>query len=148
MSAEANMAVVRRYIESYLNEEDETALHEAVSPDWGSHGTQSATATPAGLPPGVAGVKQLHEEVRAIWPDNRWTIEDIFAAGDRVAVRMTSRATHRGTYRGIPATGKRVEFAAIWIFRIAEGKIAEVWRSADDLGRVVQIGGKIVPSDR
>jgi len=113
-----------------------------------TQGSRTATATPAGLPPGVAGAKQLHEEIRAIWPDNRWTIEDLFAAGDRVAVRMTNRATHRGTYRGIPATGKRVEFAAIWIFRIAEGKIAEVWRSADDLGRVVQIGGKIVPSDR
>ncbi len=146
MSAEANMAVVRRYIEGWANEGDEAALAAVIAPDWGTHGTQSATATPAGLPPGVAGAKQLHEEIRAIWPDNRWTIEDIFAAGDRVAVRMTNRATHRGTYRGIPATGKRVEFAAIWIFRIADGKIAEVWRSADDLGRVVQIGGKIVPS--
>ena len=71
-----------------------------IGPDWGTHGTQSATATPAGLPPGIAGARQLHEEIRAIWPDNRWTIEDIFAARDRVAVRMTNRATHRGTYRG------------------------------------------------
>ena len=36
---------------------------------------------------------------------------------------------------------------AIWIFRLADGKIAEVWRCADDLGRVVQIGGTIVPAD-
>ena len=63
-----------------------------------------------------------------------------------MAVRITNQATHRGTYRGIPATGKRVVFSAIWIFRIADGKIAEVWRWADDLGRVEQIGGKIVPS--
>ncbi len=147
MPAEANKEIVRRYIEEWANEGNETTLYEVIAPDWGTHGTQSATATPAGLPVGVAGAKQLHEEIRAIWPDNRWTIEDIFATGDRVAVRMTNRATHRGTYRGIPATGKRVEFAAIWIFRIAEGKIAEVWRSADDLSRVVQIGGKIVLSD-
>ena len=102
---------------------------------------------PPGLPTGVAGAKQLHDEVRAIWPDNRWTIEDIFGAGDRVAVRMTNRATHRGTYRGIAATGKSVAFWAIWIFRLADGKIAEVWRCADDLGRMVQIGGKIAPPD-
>ena len=147
MSTEANMAVVRRYIEEWANEGDEAALRAVIAPEWGSHGTQSASATPAGLPTGVAGAKQLHEEVRAIWPDNRWTIEDLFAAGDRVAARMTNRATHRGTYRGIPATGKRVTFGAIWIFRLADGKIAEVWRCADDLGRVVQIGGKIVSSE-
>ena len=64
-----------------------------------------------------------------------------------MAVRMTNRATHRGTYRGISATDKRVVFGAIWIFRLADGKIAEVWRCADDLGRVVQIGGQIVPPD-
>lgn len=147
MSVEANTAVVRRYIEEWANEGIEAALHDVVAPDWVSRGTQSATAAPPGLLPGIAGAKQLHDEVRAIWPDNRWTIEDIFGDGDRVAVRMTNRATHRGTYRGIPATGKPVAFSAIWIFRLADGKIAEVWRSADDLGRVVQIGGKIVPPD-
>lgn len=145
MTAEANMAVVRRYIEEWANEGDEAALRDVVAPDWVSHGTQSATDAPTGLPRGVAGARQLHEEVRAIWGDNRWTIEDIFGAGDRVAVRMTNRATHRGAYRGIPATGKRVTFGAIWVFRLAGGKIAEVWRCADDLGRVVQLGGTIVP---
>jgi predicted ester cyclase len=146
MSAAENTAIVRRYIEEWSNEGNEAALHDVIAPDWISRGTQSATATPTGLPRGIAGVKQLHDGVRAIWPDHRWTIEDIFGDGDRVAVRMTNQATHRGTYRGIPATGKRVAFGAIWIFRLEGGKIAKVWRCADDLGRVVQIGGKIVPS--
>ena len=147
VSADVNIATVRRYIEEWANEGNEAALNDVIAADWVSHGTQSATATPTGLPSGTTGAKKLHDEVRAIWPDNRWTIEDIFGGADRVAVRMTNRATHRGTYRGIPATGKRVVFSAIWIFRLADGKIAEVWRCADDLGRVVQIGGKIVPSD-
>ncbi len=147
MSAEVNVATVRRYIEEWANEGNEAALNDVIGADWISHGTQSATATPTGLPSGTAGAKRLHDEVRAIWPDNRWTNEDIFGSGDRVAVRMTNRATHRGTYRGIPATGKHVEFGAIWIFRLADGKIAEVWRCADDLGRVVQIGRTIVPAD-
>jgi predicted ester cyclase len=147
MTDEVNTAIVRCYIEEWANEENEAALHDVIAPDWVSHGTQSATTTPTGLPSGIAGAKKLYDEVRSIWPDNRWTIEDIFGSGDRLAVRMTNRATHQGTYRGIPATGKRVTFGAIWIFRLAEGKITEVWRCADDLGRVVQIGGTIVPSD-
>lgn len=36
-------------------------------------------------------MKQLHDEVRAIWPDNWWKIEDLFVEGDQVAVRMTNR---------------------------------------------------------
>ena len=145
MSPEENKAIVRRYIEEWANGGDPAVVEELVADDWVSHGTQSATATPSGLPRGVAGAKQLHDEVRAIWPDNRWTIEDMLAEGDRVAVRMTNRATHRGVYRGIPPTGKTVVFSAIWIYRLAGGKIAEAWRSADDLGRVVQLGGRIVP---
>lgn len=147
MSVEANKAVVRRYIEGWSNGGDEQVLEEVISPNWSSHGTQSFTPVPSGLPPGIEGVKQLHREVRDIWPDFRWTIEDIFGEGDRVALRMTNRGTHHGTYRGIPATGREVVFQAIWIFRLEDGKIAEVWRSADDLGRVVQIGGKIIPGD-
>lgn len=147
MTVEENKAVVRRYIEGWSNGGDEQVLEEVISPTWGSHGTQTYTDNPPGLPPGIEGVKQLHREVRGIWPDFLWTIEDIFGEGDRVAARLTNRATHQGTYRGIPATGREVVFQAIWIFRLEEGKIAEVWRSADDLGRVVQIGGKIVPGD-
>ncbi len=136
-----NIAIVRRYIEEWLNKGDEATLLAVTAPSWHSHGTM------AGLAAGIEGAKQLRAEVRAIWPDHHWTIEDIFAAGDRVTARMTSRATHQGTYRGIPATGKHVVFGAIWIFRLADGKIAEAWRCADDLSRVVQIGGKIVPSE-
>ena len=96
MTDEGNTTIVRRYIEEWANEGNEAALHDVIAPDWLSHGTQSATATPIGLPSGLAGAKKLHDEVRAIWPDNQWTIEDIFGSGDRVAVRMTNRATHRG----------------------------------------------------
>jgi predicted ester cyclase len=112
---ERNKAVVRRYFEEWANRGDEQVVEEVISPDWSTHGTQSAFVDRPGLPQGVAGAKQLHAEVRAIWPDNQWTIEDMLAEGDKVCVRLTNRATHQGTYRGIPATGKSVEFASIWI---------------------------------
>ena len=142
---ERNMETVRRYFEEWSNRGDERVVEDVISPDCISHGTQSAFVERPGLPQGVAGAKQLHNEVRSIWPDHQWTIEEMFAAGDKVCVRLTNRATHQGTYRGIPATGKQVVFSAIWILRLADGKIVEVWRCADDLSRVMQIGGAIVP---
>jgi hypothetical protein len=93
----------------------------------------------------VAGVKHLHERVQAIWRDVRSTIDDCFGDGDREYMRMTNRVTHRGSYHGTLATKREVVFGAIWILRLAGGAIAEVWRSVDDLGCVVQIGGLIGP---
>ena len=34
-----------------------------------------------------------------------WTIQDMFSAGDRVAVRWTGTGTHVGDINGIPANG-------------------------------------------
>ncbi len=147
MSTEMNKRIVRRFIEECSNGRNDALLEHIISPDWVSHGTQSASATAPRLPRGTEGVKQLQGQVFAIWPDNDWTIEDMIAEGDKVVVRMTSRATHCGVYRGILATGKKVVFSSIWIYRLVDGKIAEAWRSADDLGRVTQIGGTIVPTE-
>jgi|SRR5688500_11880776 len=148
MLTDANKAVVRRFIEECSNGRNLALLEQIISPDWVSHGTQSASASAPDLPRGLEGVKQLHSQVFSIWPDNHWTIEDMIAEGDKVVVRMTSQATHQGTYRGIPATDKHVTFSAIWIYRLADGKIVEAWRCADDLGRVLQIGGQIIPSEQ
>ena len=147
MSCETNKVIVRRFIEECSNGRNDALLEEIISPDWVSHGTQSASATAPSLPRGVVGVKQLQAQVFSIWPDNHWTIEDMIAEGDKVAVRMTSHATHRAEYRGIPATGRHVTFSSIWMYRLVEGKIAEAWRSADDLGRVMQIGGTIASTE-
>jgi len=147
MSAETNKAIVRQFIEECSNGRNNKLLEQIISPNWVSHGTQSASANAPRLPWGVEGVRHLQDQVFSIWPDNHWTIEDMIAEGDKVVVRMTSRATHSGTYRGIPATGRHVVFSSIWIYRLVDGKITEAWRSADDLGRVIQIGGKIIPTE-
>ena len=60
-------------------------------------------------------------------PDLRFTIDDLIAEDDRVTIRWTLRGTNTGPMLGRPPTGQPVELAAIVIFRIADGKIAERW---------------------
>jgi predicted ester cyclase len=60
-------------------------------------------------------------------PDLRFTIDDLVAEGDRVAIRWTLRSTNTGPMLGRPPTGQPVELAAIVIFRIVDGGIAERW---------------------
>ena len=67
-------------------------------------------------------------------------IEDIFASGDKVVVRITGRGIHRGEYEGVPPTGKRVSMSGIAIYRIAHGKIVEEWSQADRLDFLRQLG--------
>jgi predicted ester cyclase len=40
---------------------------------------------------------------------------------------------------GIPATGQRITVKGIDIFRLAEGKIADLWQEMDLLGILQQI---------
>jgi len=44
---------------------------------------------------------------------------------------------------GIPATSKQVAITATEIYRLANGKIAEQWVAADNLGMMQQLG--VVP---
>jgi steroid delta-isomerase-like uncharacterized protein len=80
--------------------------------------------------------------VMAAVPDSRWTISDLFADGDRVAVRITWSGTYGAPqFRGlaIPAPGA---FSAehIHIYRVTDGKLAEHWVVRDDLTMLRQLG--------
>ena len=78
------------------------------------------------------------------FPDFSCTIEDIIAEGQKVMVRFIVRGTHLGMFRGIPATGKKIEMGGISIERCAGGKIVEGWHYSDTLGMMQQLG--MIPS--
>lgn len=60
-------------------------------------------------------------------------IEQYIAEGDRVMVCWTFHGTHQGEFHSLPATYKQVTYSGTNIFRIADGKIAEVWDISDRL---------------
>jgi steroid delta-isomerase-like uncharacterized protein len=75
--------------------------------------------------------RQGFEILRRAFPDLRAHIEDIIAAGDKVAVRLRFRGTHSGEFLGIPATGRAIEYVSHEFYRIAGGLIAEEWICSD-----------------
>jgi len=54
-------------------------------------------------------------------------ILDLIEEDGKVAVRARFIATHSAEAYGIPATGKRIRFEALEVFRIENGLIAESW---------------------
>ena len=78
---------------------------------------------------------------RAAFPDFQIHVEQTIREGDMVVSYWTATGTHEGEWLGIPATGKKVEYPGVNIFRIACGKIVESWGVANHLGLIQQIGG-------
>ncbi len=133
MSAEANKNIVRRYRDIHnrgaLNE-----LDAIVAQDLVSHNLLP------GLPPGLAGGKLAHQAFAASFADTQTTTDDLIAEGDRVVERYTSRGTHTGPFMGMPATGKPFTVESIVIYRLADGKIVEMWGQNDAMALMAQLG--------
>lgn len=74
------------------------------------------------------------------FPDLNITTDLLVAEGDKVTKVWTANCTHKGDFMGIKATGKQVVVKGIEVFRIADGKIQEIWASMDNLGMLQQLG--------
>jgi predicted ester cyclase len=79
------------------------------------------------------------------FPKWQHEIKDLIAKGDKVVVHIIDKTTNEGEFQGIPATGKKVEFGNIIIFRIKDGKIIEAVQEADVLGWMMQLGMELKP---
>ncbi len=99
-----------------------------------------ARATPdlvinlAELPEPMHGIEAWREGaalMKRAFPDLEAHVEDIFAAEDRVAVRVTFHGTHSGEFLGVPATGRTVEYVSHEFYRFADGLVAEEWICSD-----------------
>ena len=69
--------------------------------------------------------------MRHAFPDLQAHLEDIFAAQDKVAVRLRFRGTHSGEFLGMPATGRTIEYVSHELYRIADEVFAEEWICSD-----------------
>ena len=130
MPTTVNQTVVRRFIEEVLGGGNFATLNALAAPECVDHAAA----------PGPAAVAQFLVPWRAAFPDLAITTEDLIAAGDRVAARWTLCGTHRGTFLGIPATGRPVAVTATEFYRLAEGQIVERWAAVDTAGLRRQLG--------
>jgi steroid delta-isomerase-like uncharacterized protein len=135
MAQQESTAIVRAYGEEVWNQGIIEAVDRYIAGDYVRHDP--------GLPfevRGPDGIKQIVAMYRSAFPDIEFAAADVVAGGDRVAVRWEIRGTHGGELMGIPPTSREVELTAIEIFRLADGRIAEQWVAADNLGLLRQLG--------
>jgi steroid delta-isomerase-like uncharacterized protein len=142
-AARDGKALVRRYFEELQSGGDFALVSDLFADDYVAH---DPSLPP--LPPGPGGVALHVLASRTAFPDQRLTIDDLLAEGDRVAARFTLRGTHLGDLLDLAPTGKRVEVHGVAIYRIGGGRIAEGWVGFDLLGLLDQLGVLAPLADR
>jgi len=135
MDLEANKTLITRFAEA-INTSNWDALDELVSQDFQRH----CQATPDVEVKSLQEFKDLQQGFIVGFPDQRVTMDLILAEGDHVATYGAYQATHTGPMGNIPATGKAVDVKMMTIFRVEEGKIAEIWVEWDNMAMLGQLG--------
>jgi predicted ester cyclase len=136
---EANKALFKRSSEAWFKEDIEV-LKEFFSPDFVGYG-------PTGEGASLEMVLEQAKQQRIMFPDMTNINQKIFAKGDLVVSRYTTKGTHTGDAEGFPATGKEVEFGSIMIVRVENGKFAEAWVVGDNLSLYQQLGFELKPKE-
>jgi steroid delta-isomerase-like uncharacterized protein len=129
---EKNKDFIQVYTEDFWNNHNIAAFEKYFATDFIVH-----------FPDGDMNAEQykgICQAYFAAFPDMHVTANDVLAEGDKVVKVWTVNSTNTGDFMGIPATGKPMVVKGMEVFRIADGMIAELWVSMDNLGMLIQLG--------
>jgi steroid delta-isomerase-like uncharacterized protein len=137
MSDSGNRVVVQRFLEEVINQGRLEQANEIVAEDF-----VELDPLP-GQRQGREGLKEVIGMLRAAFPDMHWVVDEMIAEGEKVVTRFTWTGTQRGTFIGIPATGKSVVVKGVVIDRIVGGMMTDSRILMDTMGMMQQLG--VVP---
>lgn len=133
MSTTATHDLVERFYDEVLNKRRVDVIDEIAVEDYVENDP---------LPGQGEGRQGLRDRVSmlisALQPV--FTVEDVVAEGDRVAVRWRHSGRQVSPFLGLPASDKSFEIAGIDFFRVAGGRLAEHWHVVDQFAMLVQLG--------
>jgi predicted ester cyclase len=134
MNTDRNKRLVRQYYEQVINTGDVERIGEFISPDY------VEIYRNVRHPIGLQGARRHVLGVRSTYPDLHLTVEQQIAEGEWVVSRVTASGTHQGEWFGMRPTGKRLEFTAVNIDRVIDGRIIEHGGAADLLEPLLEAG--------
>ncbi len=136
---EQNRAIVLKWFGELSKDNFEPLYEELFASDCQQY------MPPNAEPMSFEEYKPMAKQVYEAFPEIKHTVGDIIAERDKVAAKILVHTVHEGEFSGIPATGKELEWTAIAIFQISDGKIKARWEIADIMGLYQQLGIKLKP---
>lgn len=123
---EQNKAAARRVLEEIFPANDTAALREVVADDIVNH------EAPPDTPPGIGSMAMFMGMLSGAFSDQRWTIQQVIAEGDLVAIYCIHSGRHTGDFFGVPATGRSFAYEQMHLVKMRDGKGVEQWGVRDD----------------
>jgi predicted ester cyclase len=134
---ETNKAIALRLVEVF-NGRRLDMLESVLHPEFRGRGISAFP--PEGTEVGPRARRKLYETFYQAIPDARAEVLDVVAEGDKVVVLDRFGGTHRGEFFGRPGTGDHIEWMAIHIYSIRDGKVLEDATMTDALAIMQQLG--------
>jgi steroid delta-isomerase-like uncharacterized protein len=113
---------------------DQSTIDELCDPGLVDH-------SPApGHEPTLAGFKEKIAGIREVFPDLEEDLQDIIAGGDTVATRWVITGSQQQEFMGIPASGQTIRVEGMNFYRLADGRVTDIWTQFDGVGMLQQLG--------
>jgi len=122
-----------------INGRDLERIRDLVTDDFVDHGS------PVPLPPGPDGYIAILTFVTEVL-QIRYTIEDVVASGETVAIRGTAHGVHAVAPAGIEPTGRAYAMKTAHFYRSRDGRLCAHWGIRDELDVLFQVGALERPS--
>ena len=134
------VAIARSFVEQVFNGANAELAREYFTDDVVWHGGALGTVN------GVDTIVPILDGFIRALDDIHSEVQDVIATDDLVALRLLVSAVHTGNLLGVPASGNRVQWDAVDIYRVTQdGKISEQWAFEDLAAILSQVGAIKLP---
>jgi predicted ester cyclase len=145
MSTEENKAVIGRFFEECWNKGDLAVLEQCFAPDVQTHSARGAS---------IQSRDWFGDGVtrwRRAFPDYQYVVEHVVAEGDIVAVNTRFTGTHQDVFQWLSygpwaPTGRSIDVMEMFVFRLAEGRVVDLWATWDQVTFARQLGVSLSPA--
>jgi steroid delta-isomerase-like uncharacterized protein len=129
----SSRAVAQRWYQAF-DQHNPALLQAILADEWFD------IPAPHGQQPGAGGAIQTLTRLHAAFPDFRIAIRDVLQDGAKVVVRSEISGTHRGSFLGVPPSGRTIRIQAVDIHEVRNGKVTRTWHTEDWMSGLRQIG--------
>jgi predicted ester cyclase len=130
---QSNAETVRRYIESFKNDQNFAVFPRLFAPGFRHHFSYERS------PDDFRTWVSTGQDFLRGFPDVKVSIVRLIENGELVVEHNIARGTHQGRFRGFAPSGRQVTWEEIHLYRVVGGRIVENWPMVDFDGIAAQL---------
>jgi steroid delta-isomerase-like uncharacterized protein len=137
MKASTTKDLLTRFFQEVWNEGNVEASERYIAPRYTIHHDPGDPWDKQELD--LDGYKKRVRLSRAPFPDQRFTVKELFTDGNAIIVTWFWAGTHTGDLPGFPATDRQITMSGITVYYIEGGRFTGHWQITDRLGLLKQL---------